>query len=71
LAARAERNLTDVTDAGRKLPDRPEIDLPPGKYKVTLKVASSAAQNREFEVAADETWSLLVGPGGVLPLHLY
>jgi hypothetical protein len=25
-----------------------------------------------LEVAADETWSLLVGPAGVpLPLHLY
>jgi hypothetical protein len=72
LAARAGRDLTDAPDAGRKAPDSPEIDLPPGKYKVTLKVASSAAQNREFEVAADETWGLLVGPAGVpLPVHLY
>ena len=72
LAARAGSNLTDAPDAGRKAPDSPEIDLPPGKYKVTLKVASSAAQNREFEVAADETWGLLVGPAGVpLPVHLY
>jgi hypothetical protein len=69
LAARAGR---DLTNAGRKLPDSPEIDLPPGKYKVTFKVASGAAQNREFEVAADETWGLLVGPAGVpLPVHLY
>ena len=72
LAARAGSNLTDAPDAGRKAPDSPSIDLPPGKYKVTLKVASSAAQNREFEVAADETWGLLVGPAGVpLPVHLY
>lgn len=54
------------------LPDSPEIDLPPGKLKVTLKVASGAAQDREFEVAADETWGLLVGPARVpLPVHLY
>jgi hypothetical protein len=60
LAARAE------------LPDSPRIDLPPGKFKVTLEVANGAAQNREFEVAADETWGLLVGPAGVpLPVHLY
>jgi len=72
LAARAGRNLTDVADAKRKSPDSPEIDLPPGKYKVTLEVASSVAQSRELEVAADETWALLVGPAGVeLPLHLY
>ena len=50
----------------------PTIDLPPGKFKVTLEVASDAAQNREFEVAADETWGLLVGPAGVpLPVRVY
>jgi hypothetical protein len=39
----------------------PEIDLPPGKFKVTLKVASGAAQDREFEVAVDRPgacWSV-------------
>lgn len=72
LAARAGRDLTDDPATGRKSPDSPEINLPPGKYKVTLKVASGAAQNREFEVVADETWGLLVGPAGVpLPVHLY
>jgi hypothetical protein len=72
LAARGQRALADDAETVRKSPDSPEIDLPPGKYKVILKVASSAAQNREFEVAADETWGLLVGPDGVpLPLHLY
>jgi hypothetical protein len=70
LAAHAE--LADAPVAGRKSTDSREIDLPPGKYKVTLKVASGAAQNREFEVAADETWGLVVGAAGVpLPLHLY
>ena len=69
LAARAERSLTKATDVRRELP---QTDLPPGKYRVTLKVAGSAAQTREFEVAADETWSLLVGPAGVpLPVRLY
>jgi hypothetical protein len=72
LGARAGYNLTDDPETGRKSPDSPEIDLSPGKYNVTLKIASSAAQNREFEVAADETWGLLVGPAGVpLPMHLY
>ena len=71
MAAR-QTQLADVTETVRQSPDSPEIDLPPGKYKVTLKLASGAAQNREFEVAADETWGLLVGPDGVpLPLHLY
>src|SRR5262249_9719053 len=70
--ARAGRDLRDDPETGRKSPDTPEIDLAPGKYKVTVKAASGAAQNREFEVAADETWGLLVGPAGVpLPVHLY
>ena len=72
LAARAGRDFTDDADAKRKSPDSPEINLQPGKYKITLKVASSAAQNWELEVADDETWGLLVGPAGVpLPVHLY
>jgi hypothetical protein len=72
LAARAGRHLADDPDAGSKSSDSPAIDLPPGKFKVASKVASGAAQNREFWVAADETWGLLVGPDGVpLPVHLY
>ncbi len=71
LAAHTGRDLTDY-GGGRKSSDSPEIDLPPGKFKVNLKVASKATQNREFEVAADETWGLLVGPAGVpLPVRLY
>ncbi len=55
-----------------KLEDSPEIDLPPGKFKVTVKVASSAIRSEEFDVGADETWSLLAGPAGVpLPMRLY
>jgi hypothetical protein len=70
VAARAE--LTDAPATGRKSPESQEINLPRGKYKVSLKIASGAAQNREFEVAAGETWALVAGPAGVpLPLHLY
>ncbi|MBV9238854.1 MAG: hypothetical protein JOZ94_23700 [Xanthobacteraceae bacterium] len=72
LAAGAGSHLTEVPDTVSKSPDSPEIELPPGKYKVTLKLASGAAQGREFEVAADETWGLMVGPDGVpLAVQLY
>ena len=72
LAAGAGIKLTDDPATGSKSPESQEINLPPGKYKVSLKIASGAAQNREFEVAADETWGLVAGPAGVpLPLHLY
>jgi hypothetical protein len=56
----------------RHLTFDPEIDLPPGKFKVTFKVPGNAAQKGEFEVGVNETWGLLVGPAGVpLPVHLY
>ncbi|GKQ52719.1 hypothetical protein [Bradyrhizobium sp. Ce-3] len=72
LAARAGRDLEHAGQTGGRSPDSPEIDLLPGKVKVTLKVASGAAESREFEVAADETWGLLAGPAGVpLPMRLY
>jgi hypothetical protein len=72
FAARAGSKLTEAAGTTRKSPDSPEIDLQPGKYKVTLKVANGAAQNREFEFAADETWGLLAGPARVpLPVQLY
>ena len=54
------------------LRDGPQIDLAPGRFKVTLKVPGNAAQKGEFEVGANETWGLLVGPAGVpLPVHVY
>ena len=70
LAARSGLKLMGEPETGQ--PVNQEINLQPGKYKVALKVASGAAQNREFEVAADETWGLLADPSGVpLPVHLY
>ena len=72
LAARTGDRLTDDPETGRKSPDSPEIDLPPGRYKVALRIVSGAAESREFEIAAGETWGLVVGPAGIpLPVHLY
>jgi hypothetical protein len=70
LAANA--GLADNPVTGRKSTDGQEINLPPGKYKVSLRIASGAAQNREFELAADETWGLVAGQAGVpIPLRIY
>ena len=72
LAARAGADLTDDAETEHKSQDSREINLAPGKYEVTFAVASGAAQRREFEVGADETWGLVVGSAGVpIPLHLY
>ena len=37
-----------------------EMDLPSGKYKITLEAASGVPQNREFDVAAGQD----LGPAG-------
>ncbi|WP_249124569.1 hypothetical protein [Bradyrhizobium manausense] len=72
LAAHAGEKLAHSDDAAGELPDSQKIDLPPGKYKVTINASGSAPQQREFEVAANETWGLLVGPDGApLPIRLY
>jgi hypothetical protein len=72
LAAHAGEQLTDTDDAASEKSDIPKIDLPPGKHMVTIKAEGSAAQSRELEVAANETWGLLVGPDGApLPIRLY
>lgn len=68
----AGRQLMDDPIGGKKSPDSQEINLPPGKYTVSIKLASGAVQNREFELAAGETWGLVAGQAGVpLPLRVY
>ena len=57
--------------AGTKAPDGPSLDLKPGKYKYSIKPAGKAAMTEVIEVGADETWGLMIGPGGVLALQAY
>ena len=56
---------------GVKNPDGPTLDLAPGKYKYTLKLAGKPAQTDEIELGADEVWGVMIGPGGVLALQAY
>jgi hypothetical protein len=70
--AHAEGKLAEEAQTADKSRDNQEINLPPGKYLFTFRIASGAVQKREFILVADEIWGLLVGPGGVpLPVHLY
>jgi hypothetical protein len=50
----------------------PALELPPGKYPYSLKVAGGPAHSHEIELAADDAWGLMVSPDGdVLPLQVY
>jgi len=56
---------------GTKGPDGPSLDLAPGKYSYSIKMPGGPAQRDNVEIGADETWGLLIGPGGALPLQMY
>ncbi len=66
-----KRTIKIGAGVGAKKPDGPKLDLPPGKYKFTVSLPGKPAQSEEVDLAADETWGLIVGPGGLLPLHVY
>jgi hypothetical protein len=66
-----KQTIKVAAGAGAKAPDGPKLDLPPGKYKIAFKVAGQGAKTDEVEVGADETWGVMVGPGGLLPLQVY
>jgi hypothetical protein len=66
-----KQTFKTAAGAGTKAPDGPMLDLAPGKYKVSSRLAGKPAHEDEIEVFADQTWGLLIGPGGVLPLQVY
>jgi hypothetical protein len=57
---------------GPQSPKGPTLDLPPGKYQYSLKIAGGPARSNQIEIAADETWGLMIAPNGeVLPVQMY
>lgn len=57
---------------GPQSPKGPTLDLRPGKYSYSLKVEGRSARNDTIEIAANDTWGLMIAPTGeVLPLQIY
>jgi hypothetical protein len=65
------KNVKVAAGAGTKAPDGPTVEVAPGKYRFSIKPAGKPAQNEDLIVGADETWGLMIGPGGVLALQAY
>ena len=65
------KTINVAAHAGTKGPDGPTLDVPPGKYKYSIKLPGRPLQNDEVAVGSDEIWGLMIGPGGVLPLQVY
>ena len=47
---------------GPQSPKGPMLDLPPGKYQYSLKMAGRPARNDTIDIAAGDAWGLMVGP---------
>jgi hypothetical protein len=67
----ANKTVKVAGGVGTKGPDGPSLDLAPGKYSYSIKLPGGPARREDVEIGADETWGLLIGPGGVLPMQMY
>jgi hypothetical protein len=57
---------------GPQSPDRPMLELPPGKYQYSVRLAGRNARNDTVEVTAGDAWGLMIAPSGeVLALQIY
>jgi hypothetical protein len=66
-----KQTIKATAGTGMKGPDGPTLELAPGKYKFTVKLLGKPASEDELQVGADETWGVLIGPGGALPIHVH
>ena len=60
------KTVNVTAGAGTESPDGPTLDLPPAKYKYSIKLPGKPAQSDEIDLGADETDDR---PGGVLALQ--
>jgi hypothetical protein len=54
---------------GANGPGGPTLELPPGKYKVSMK-AGPLEVSDDVEVGAGEIWGFMAGPGGLMPMQI-
>jgi hypothetical protein len=57
--------------ADNSMKDAPFVDVKPGKHSYTLTGSGLAAVKDIIEAGSDETWGLIAGPGGAMPLQMY
>ncbi len=66
-----KRTVKVAPGAGANGPGGPTLDLPPGDYKVTLKMPGQITVTEEVVVGAGETWGFMAGPGGLAPIQIH
>ena len=55
---------------GANGPGGPTLELPPGKYKVSMKSGQLEVSD-DVTVGADEIWGFMAGPGGLMPMQIH
>jgi hypothetical protein len=67
-----KQTIRIAAGAGSPQAKGPTLDLPPGKYQYSLKLAGGVVRNDAIEVAADDAWGLMISPSGeVMSLQVY
>jgi hypothetical protein len=62
----------EVQDPGQtSMKGVPFIDVPPGEHAFSLTLPGEVPMTDKITVGQDETWALVGGPGGALPLQMY
>jgi hypothetical protein len=57
---------------GPQSPSRPMLELPPGKYPYSVKLAGRPAKSDTVEITADDAWGMMIAPSGeILSLQIY
>jgi hypothetical protein len=51
--------------------DIPFVDVAPGEYDFSLAIPGQTPVKDKIKVGPDETWALVAGPGGALPVEMY
>ena len=57
--------------ADKSMKGVPFVDVKPGKHAFTLSGKGIETVKDNVEVGPDETWGLIAGPGGAMPLQMY
>jgi hypothetical protein len=51
--------------------DMAYLDLAPGQHSYTLTIPGEGEMSDSIEVGPDESWVLIIGPGGAFPIQAY
>jgi hypothetical protein len=71
LLDKKKYNVKKESTSGKSMKDVPFADLAPGKQAFTLTLPGKPPVKDTFEIGPDETWGLIAGPGGAMPIRMH